>query len=81
MLKELKELDKLEKSIKEKRAKELEKILNGKFAGKYIKIDWIEEGFVSAKVRKINTSPFSDNVEIEGAIVGNLHSLQEWTEF
>lgn len=69
-------IDKLKKEMREKAAK----ILNDKYAGKYLTIDWVEGGFISMKVDRVNPG-FDGDVEVEGFIVGNLGISQDWTEY
>lgn len=80
MDKELENLDNEIKKLKDIRDKKAVELLNRKYAGKYLTIDWVEEGFISMRVDRINPG-FDNRVEIEGLIVGNWRDLQDWTEY
>lgn len=80
MDRELESLDNEIRELKEARDKKAAELLNKKYAGKYLTIDWTEEGFISMRVDRIKPG-FDDKVEIEGLIVGNWLDLQDWTEY
>lgn len=68
--------EKIRKFKREQRIKLADK-LNKQFAGKYISINWYEEGSISMKIDKIEDG-YDNKVIVKGLAVGDLELAQHW---